>query len=125
MPSNTKFGLFFSFLILLFVFFLFKNKSVIHYELIFSSILLIFVSILKPCYLSPLNKFWFQLGLLLNKIFSPFILGILFFLIITPCSFILRLKKRDVLNLKKSPAPSYWIDRNKNEFTSESFKNQF
>jgi hypothetical protein len=61
----------------------------------------------------------------LGKVVSPLILGIMFFLMITPLAIGMKLAKRDVLFLKKRKTNSYWIDRNPQGPNSESFKNQF
>jgi hypothetical protein len=79
-----------------------------------------------PTVLSPLNKAWFRLGLLLGKIASPIVLGAIFFLMITPVALLMRLGGRDVLGLRrKKSVSSYWIDRTASEPNSSSFKNQF
>ena len=72
--------------------------------------------------LTPFNKLWMKFGLLLGKIVAPFVMGIVFFLVVTPISILLRIFKKDVLNLKKSNASTYWIK--KTEPKSE-MKNQF
>jgi hypothetical protein len=60
--------------------------------------------------LTPLNRAWFKLGLLLNKIVSPIVMGFLFFGVVTPFAWFLRGK--DLLSLKLKPeAETYWIDR--------------
>ncbi len=65
------------------------------------------------------------MGLGLGKIVSPIVLGIMFFLMITPLAIGMKLFKRDVLFLKKRKTKSYWINRNPQGPDSESFKNQF
>ena len=79
-----------------------------------------------PKVLRPLNWLWFQLGQLLGKIVSPVVLGVIFFLLLTPVSLATRLFGRDELRLKRKAAQtSYWLDRAPPGPESESFKNQF
>lgn len=66
----------------------------------------------RPKLLSPLNRVWLRFGLLLHRIISPLVLGILFFAVITPVAVVTRLFGRDVLRRRLEPAAaSYWLDR--------------
>ena len=65
-----------------------------------------------PSSLHPLNVLWTRFGLLLNRIVSPVVLGILFYLVITPTGLIFKLLGKDPLRLKwDASASSYWLDR--------------
>jgi hypothetical protein len=62
--------------------------------------------------LAPLNKLWFKLGMLLGRIISPVVLGIVYFLWITPFAVVMRLMGKKFLALDFDPqAKSYWIIR--------------
>jgi hypothetical protein len=125
MPSNRKFGIFFTVIFFAcFLYFYFVNEPSNIVFFILGTTLAI-ATWLKPNLLNSLNKAWYLLGLGLGKIMSPLILGIMFFLIITPLAIGMKLFKRDVLFLKKRKTKSYWIDRNPQGPNSESFKNQF
>lgn len=89
------------------------------------AILFALVSLLAHRWLTPLNKAWFVLGQLMGAIVSPIVLGIIFFLLLTPVALITRLFGRDELLLKRSSAESYWIDRTPSGPEPDSFKNQF
>ncbi|MBF0166008.1 MAG: hypothetical protein HQL45_00140 [Alphaproteobacteria bacterium] len=70
------------------------------------------VSLIRPALLKPLNRVWFLFGLLLHKIVSPLIMGLLFFLTVAPTGLIMRALGKDMLRLKRDPeAASYWILR--------------
>jgi hypothetical protein len=84
-----------------------------------------FISVFSPKILAPLNKAWFYLGRFLGKIFSPIVLGVIFFGILTPVGVITRLFGRDELRLKRSTKETYWVDRSPPGPQAESFKNQF
>ena len=78
-----------------------------------------------PNVLRPFNRAWFLLGQLLEKIFRPIVLGMMFFLMITPVAFVIRIFGRDELRLKKRRVPSYWLERDPPGPEADSFKNQF
>jgi len=126
MPTIKKFGYFFSGMFSLITLYCYwqdlKNFA------IFASIisfLFIAVTLVAPKMLSPLNLAWYELGMLLGKIVSPIVLGIIFFLMITPISLITRLFGRDELKIKKLSLHSYWVDRSPPGPSSDSFNNQF
>lgn len=76
------------------------------------SLSLLFVALFLPHFLTPLNRAWFRLGLALNKIVNPIIMGVLFFGAVVPLGWYLRKKGEDLLRLKMRPdAATYWIDR--------------
>ena len=78
-----------------------------------SAALFLVVAIARPSILGPLNRAWAKFGLLLGQVFNPLLLGVVFFLVITPIAVIRRLLGKDSLRLKSKPSlESYWIDRN-------------
>ena len=77
-----------------------------------SAALFFVVAIARPSILGPLNRAWAKFGLLLGQVFNPLLLGVIFFLVVTPMAVIRRLLDKDSLHLKfKSDLESYWIDR--------------
>ena len=72
--------------------------------------------------MSPLNKLWFKFGIFLGRIVSPLVMGIIFFAVVTPIALIMKLLRKDVLNLKKNNKKSYWVET-KNRISK--MKNQF
>jgi hypothetical protein len=72
--------------------------------------------------LTPLNKLWFRFGIFLGRIISPIIMGIIFFLVVTPTGLIMRVFGKDLLNLKYNKNKSYWIEKNGQK---SKMKNQF
>lgn len=86
----------------------------------------LFFGLVFPSALAPLNRLWAKFGLLLHKIVSPIMLGIIFYLVITPIGLLLRLFGKDPLRLKfDRAAKSYWIPRDPPGPAPESFKDQF
>ena len=86
------------------------------------SIPFLILGIVDSKLLSPLNRIWFKFGILLGKIISPFIMGIIFFLVVTPTAIIMRIFNKDLLNLKYNKKKSYWIEKND---VKSKMKNQF
>ena len=126
LPSNKKFGLFFSAIFVLIAVYLYlKFRVEFAVFALITSTLFAIAAFLTPQVLSPLNRLWFCLGLLLGKIVSPIVLALIFFVLITPVSFVTRLFGRDELKMKKRNVESYWVDRSPPGPPSASFKNQY
>lgn len=84
------------------------------------------VAVVLPDLLGPLNKVWTRFGLLLHKIVSPIVLGILFFALVTPIGILMRLLGKDLLRLRwDRGAPTYWVNREPPGPKSETLTNQF
>ena len=84
------------------------------------------LGLIVPSVLHPLNVLWMKFGLLLNKIVSPLILGLLFFVTVTPMGLLMRMLGKDFLSLKmQQDARSYWIERKPPGPPPETMKNQF
>ena len=120
--SNRSFGLvFFVVFLLISIYPFLKDGNIRIWSLIISFIFLV-LGLLNSNLLSPLNKLWFKFGLFLGKIISPIIMGIIFFLVVTPIAVIMRLLKKDLLNLKFEENNTYWIDKSG---PKSKMKNQF
>lgn len=84
------------------------------------------VSLIVPVWLAPLNRLWLKFGALLHRITSPIILGVMFFGVITPIGFFMRLAGKDLLRLKfDRDCTSYWIKREPPGPDKSSLKRQF
>ncbi len=80
----------------------------------------------RPALLAPLNRMWLRFGLLLNRITSPLLMGLLFYGMITPYGCIARWLGKDLLRLRLDPsAESYWIERKPPGPAPETIKRQF
>lgn len=82
-------------------------------------------ALLAPGLLRPLNRAWYALGQFLGRIVSPLVLGLMFFVVLTPVAVVIRLFGRDELKLRKRDTASYWLDRGPAEPRPDSFKHQF
>jgi len=84
------------------------------------------VALLAPRLLRPLNQAWFRFGMLLHRVVSPLVMGLLFFVTVTPIGLLMRLTGKDPLRLRFDPAAdSYWIDREPPGPPPDSMRNQF
>lgn len=84
------------------------------------------LAFLKPSLLAPLNRVWFRFGLLLHKIVNPLILGLMFFVVLTPVAGITRLLGGKLLSLGYDKSlPSYWQRRTPPGPEPDSIRNQF
>jgi len=120
--SNRSFGIvFFIFFLIVSLYPLFNNESLRIWSLIISLTFLI-LSLINSKILTPLNKIWNKIGIILGQIVSPFIMGIIFFLVITPTGLIMRFLKKDLLNLKFNKNKTYWIEKTDKK---SKMKNQF
>jgi len=120
--SNRSFGLlFFVVFFLIGIWPLFNENDYRLWSLIISIIFLI-LGLLNSKLLNPLNNLWIKFGEILGKIIAPIVMMIVFFIVLTPVSFIVRLFGKDLLKLKFIKKNSYWIYRKKN---IGSMKKQF
>ncbi|HZT18148.1 MAG TPA: SxtJ family membrane protein [Dongiaceae bacterium] len=84
------------------------------------------VALTVPKILKPFNQLWYQIGRLLHRIVNPVVMGVLFFVVITPAALLLRLAGKDLLKLKRDPeAASYWIHRTPPGPEPQSLKHMF
>ena len=120
--SNKSFGIVFSiFFLIISLYPLFKGNELRTWSLIISIIFLI-LGLLNSKILTPLNKLWFKFGILLGNFISPVVMGVVFFAVVTPTSFIMKVLGKDLLNLKKNNKKTYWIEKSK---IKSSMKQQF
>tara|TARA_B100001540_G_C15514759_1_gene509747 strand:- start:256 stop:636 length:381 start_codon:yes stop_codon:yes gene_type:complete len=109
--SNRSFGIvFFVVFLLISLWPILKNGDIRIWSLIISFIFLI-LGLLNSKLLNPLNILWFKFGILLGNIISPIVMGLIFFFVVTPISFILKIFGKDVLSLKKNHSNTYWKEK--------------
>ena len=126
MPSNRKFGFFFSgIFILASIYFFYEKAFEVGFLFKFLSISFFITTLVNAEKLTLLNRLWMRVGNLLGKVVNPIILGIIFFGLITPISLIIWLFGRDELKLKFKKKVSYWVDRKITNIEEESFKKMF
>jgi hypothetical protein len=111
-PSNRQFGLVFVIFFALLAAFSAWRGGDWFVGLAVASLTVGLVTLVVPRVLTPFNRAWMKLAAVLHRIFSPVVLGIMFFAVITPVGLIARRCRRDPLRRRREPdAPSYWIER--------------
>ncbi len=120
--SNKSFGIVFFTVFLIIAIWPLLNGYEIRYWSLIISIVFLILGILNSKILTPLNKIWFKIGILLGNVISPIVMSIIFFLVVTPTSFIMKILGKDLLNLKKNTKNSYWI---KKQNQNSRMKKQF
>lgn len=88
--------------------------------------LFVALGLFAPRFLAPLNRLWTRFGLLLHRIVSPVVLGIMFYLVVTPIGILMRMFGKDPLRLRfDTDAKSYWIERTPPGPSPQSLSDQF
>jgi len=112
--NNKSFGILFFIIFLLIALWPLLNSEFIRmWALGIASIFLV-LGFINSKILTPVKKSWIKLGEILGKIIAPIVMGLIYFLIITPIGLLMRLVGKDVLNLKFNKNETYWIKRAKN-----------
>ena len=120
--SNRSFGaVFFVVFLLIGLWPILKGNEIRIWAIVISLIFLI-LGILNSKILTPFNKVWFRFGIFLGNFISPIIMGIVFFLVVTPTGLIMKLFRKDLINLRKNNSSTYWIEK---KDIKSSMKNQF
>jgi len=120
--SNRSFGLvFFVVFFLIAIWPILNGDDIRLWSLIISTAFLV-LGLLNSKILTPFNKAWFKFGIFLGNFISPIIMGTIYFFVVTPTGLIMRLFKKDLINLKKNNNKTYWIEKKQ---TKSYMKNQF
>ncbi len=120
--SNRSFGIVFFIVFLLIALYPLTYSQDIRIWSVIISIIFLGLGLFNSKVLTPLNKLWFKFGIFLGKIISPIIMGIIFFLVVTPIGLLMRLLGKDLINLKYNNNKSYWIEK---KGPKSKMKNQF
>ena len=123
MSSNRNFGIVFFFVFLIISLWPVANDNALRIWSIFLAITFLILGLMNSKLLTPLNILWYKFGMFLGSIVAPIIMGIIFYLVVTPTGFIMKIRNKDLLNMKfDNKKKSYWINRIK---TKSSMKQQF
>jgi predicted membrane metal-binding protein len=120
--SNRSFGIVFFIVFLIIATYPLLNDNSIRLWSLVIGIIFLILGIINSKVLTPLNILWMKFGLLLGKIVSPVVMGFVFFGVITPISIMMKLLRKDLLNLKRNKKKTYWLKR---EEIKSNMKNQF
>ena len=120
--SNRNFGIVFFVVFLLIAIYPVINDGDLRLWSLIISLFFLVLGLINSKILSPFNKLWFKFGIFLGKIISPFVMSIIFFLVVTPIGILMRILKKDLLSLKKNNNKSYWVEKTDQR---SKMKNQF
>ena len=113
--SNKSFGLLFFIVFLILGLWPLKNGENLNFYFITVSVIFLLLGLINSKLLSPLNKLWIKFGEILGTIIAPLVMALVYFVILTPVSFIVRISGKDLLGLKfLKEKETYWIKRKKN-----------
>ena len=112
--QNRSFGLLFFIFFLALALWPLTKKGEINLYLIVIALIFLVLGLLNSRILSPFNKAWIKLGEILGRIIAPIVMAIVYFLILTPISLLVRLFGKDLIGMKfSSDIKSYWVKRKK------------
>ena len=120
--TNRSFGIVFFVVFLIIAIYPLINSGELRLWSLIISIIFLVLGLVNSKILNPLNKFWFKFGIFLGKIISPLVMGIIFFLVVTPIGLLMSLLNKDLLKLKFNNNSSYWIEKTE---PKSKMKNQF
>ena len=121
--SNRSFGFLFFVVFIAISLWPLKSQGDLRLWAFILSLVFLVLGVLNSRFLTPLNKLWFKFGILLGSIISPIVMGIVFFIVVTPIGLIMRFLGKDMLRINKNKLVStYWINREKQKTT---MKKQF
>tara|TARA_B110000003_G_C16353014_1_gene419507 strand:+ start:18 stop:407 length:390 start_codon:yes stop_codon:yes gene_type:complete len=120
--TNKSFGIVFFVVFLIIALYPLINDGNIRIWASIVAIVFLILGLINSSILTPLNKIWFKFGIILGSIVSPIVMGIIFFLVVTPTSLIMRMIGSNLLGLKKGNKKTYWIERSSNK---SKMKDQF
>ncbi len=119
--DNITFGILFFILFLIIGLYPLKSEGLIRIWSVVLSLVFLIITIIRPNLFTFINKLWIQFGILLGKIISPIVMGLVFFFVVTPIGILVRIFKKDIMGLKRG-TNTYWINR---ENKLQSMKKQF
>jgi predicted membrane protein len=121
--SNRSFGFLFFVVFIAISLWPLKSQEDLRLWALILSLIFLVLGILNSRFLTPLNKLWYKFGIFLGSIISPIVMGIVFFIVVTPTGIIMRFLGKDLLRINKNRTIStYWINRDKQKNT---MKKQF
>ncbi len=120
--SNKSFGIVFFIVFLIIGLYPLLNNHSIRFWSVLISVVFLVLGLLNSKILRPLNFLWFKFGILLGRFISPIIMGVVFYLVVTPIGILMRLLGKDLLNLKFNNKDTYWI---KQKLKKINMKDQF
>ena len=112
--SNRNFGLVFFIIFLIVSLWPLTYEEPIRIWSVIISLVFLILGLMNSKMLTPLNLLWFKFGIILGTIVAPIVMGVVFFLVVTPIGFIMRIMDKDLLRKRyDKKTETYWIKRDK------------
>ena len=121
--SNRNFGLVFFIIFLIVSLWPLTYEEPIRTWSAILSLVFLILGLMNSKLLTPLNQLWFKFGMILGAVVAPIVMGVVFFLVVTPIGIVMKLMGKDLLNKKHNKKKqTYWIKR---KTSPGSMKRQF
>ena len=120
--SNKSFGIVFFIVFTIIGFWPLFDINTYRLWAIIIGLIFLTLGLMNSKLLNPLNILWFKFGIFLGKIISPLVMGVIFFFVVTPIAVLMKILKKDLLDLRFNNNDTYWIK--KDDYKSK-MKNQF
>tara|TARA_S200000501_G_scaffold114548_1_gene107629 strand:- start:410 stop:793 length:384 start_codon:yes stop_codon:yes gene_type:complete len=117
--SNKSFGIVFFIVFTIISLFPLVNKEDIRIWSLVIALIFLILTLFNSKALTPMNKLWTRFGFFLGNFISPFVMGVIFFFVVTPIGLLMRLFGKDVLNLKINKSNTYWIKKTNKKSSME------
>jgi len=112
-PSDRSFGLVFTVVFTLVGLLPLWRGAAPRWWAVGVAVVVAMLALLWPKALAPANRIWLRIGLLLHKIVNPIVMGVVFYLVVTPFGYVMRLRRKGLTDRLQpdKDAPTYWIPR--------------
>ena len=108
--SDRSFGIVFAIFFSLVALSPMRHQRPLRWWALALSLLFLAIALARPGLLRPLNRLWTQLGLLLGRVVSPVVAGLLFFLVVTPLGLLFRALGKDPAASRSKPGGTLVLD---------------
>tara|TARA_B100000401_G_C52654889_1_gene647285 strand:+ start:134 stop:544 length:411 start_codon:yes stop_codon:yes gene_type:complete len=120
-----SFGIIFGIIFFITAAYLFSKNNEIYTISIYSGLFFAIIALIIPSFLKPIYIVWMVFGLLLGWLMTRIILGLLFYIIITPIAILVKILGKDFLDLKNVNKNSYWNKRDIDIELNQDYRKQF
>jgi hypothetical protein len=103
---------------------LWRGRETIAYVTGTLSALLILGGVIVPTKLGPIERAWMAMALRISKVTTPVIMGIVYFLVLTPIGLVMRLLGRNPL-VHPRQQTSLWVDRAEDKVKTGGMRHQY
>ena len=112
--SNRSFGIVFFVVFIIIAFWPVLKSEAPRIWSVIIAIIFLLLGIFNSKLLTPLKILWIKFGEILGRFIAPVVMAIIYFLILTPISLLVRLFGKDLISMKfNNDIKSYWVKRKK------------